>query len=444
MEENPCPPIEGFVDLLPDAVCVVDGKGNYVFVSAAFERIFGYKPAEVVGTRMLDLVAPEDRDRTARAARDIMAGNPKLNFENRYVRKDGSIVYIRWSARWSEPDQLRIAVAHDITERKQAELMQSALYSISEAAHAAEDLQALLQLVQGIIGRLIPATNFFVSVYDSDTDALDLKYQTSKTDEPAAVLASASAAFCEHIFQTGEPTLLVPDEPGTVPEHLRDVCKSKAVCWLGVPLQSSRDTIGALILTSYSGDCHYTEKDKALLQFVSTQIATSIERKQLQERLQYMAQYDKLTGLPNRGLLYDRLELALAKARREKQMLAALYMDLDNFKNVNDAHGHAAGDTLLREVGKRLRKCLRESDTVGRVGGDEFVVLVEDIARAECGLIVAKKIAEAISEPVELGGQDFCVRVSIGVAFYPENGTTVGQLLRYADDAMYAVKKSQL
>ena len=141
-----------FIDLLLDAVCVVDRRGFFVFVSAACERIFGYTQQELVGQPMIDFVFAPDRERTQRAADEIMQGEPKLNFENRYVRKDGQVVHILWTACWSEDYQMRIAVARDITERKQAESRQSALFAISEAAHAAEDLLELFKRVHQLVG----------------------------------------------------------------------------------------------------------------------------------------------------------------------------------------------------------------------------------------------------------------------------------------------------
>lgn len=132
MATNNSAPLASFIDLLLDAVCAVDVEGRFVFVSAACERIFGYTPDELVGRRMIELVHPADRARTLQAADRIMAGEPMPNFENRYLRKDGQVAHILWSARWSEVDQLRIAVARDITERKQAESRQAALYAISK------------------------------------------------------------------------------------------------------------------------------------------------------------------------------------------------------------------------------------------------------------------------------------------------------------------------
>lgn len=160
METNTYAALTGFVDLLLDAICVVDAQGRFVFVSAASERIFGYLPHELVGRKMIDLVHPEDRERTLAAANEIMAGQPNVGFENRYVRKDGQVVHIMWSARWSEVDHLRIAVARDVTERKRSESMRTALFRISEAAHVASDLPALFKDIHRVIGDLLPARSF--------------------------------------------------------------------------------------------------------------------------------------------------------------------------------------------------------------------------------------------------------------------------------------------
>src|SRR5512141_501035 len=161
-------PLSNVMDLLLDAICVVDTRGCFVFVSAACERIFGYTPEEMIGRPMIDFVLPEDRPRTLQQADDIVAGRPQPHFENRYVRKDGKVVHIMWSARWSEADQVRVAVARDVTERKRADSMQAALYAISEAAHWGEDLVTLFQQIHQILGGLLPAVNFFVALYDEN------------------------------------------------------------------------------------------------------------------------------------------------------------------------------------------------------------------------------------------------------------------------------------
>lgn len=441
METKTYTPLASFMDLLVDAVCVVDTDSRVVFVSAACERIFGYTPSEMVGKRMFDLVAPEDRERTMQSARAVAPGRPQLNFENRYIRKDGQVVHIMWSTRWSEADQLRIGVARDITERKQAEAMQAALYAISEAAHATEDLLALFQRIHQIIGELLSAANFSVALYDEEKDQLSFPYLVDQYHRTPAPPQPAAGTLCAEIIRTGLPLLLTLEAIAVLPAELRATIDSDALCWLGVPLKSHKGTIGVLVVKSYLGGVRYSEKDKELLQFVSTQVATAIERQQMYARLQHMAQYDQLTNLPNRGFLYDRLKIALARARREQGRLAVLYLDLDKFKQVNDRFGHAVGDLLLQEIANRLKQCVRKSDTVARLGGDEFVVLLESLQQPQYAALVAEKIRGALQPPVAIDGRSLSVLPSIGIALYPEQGDDAQALLKHADEAMYYAKK---
>jgi diguanylate cyclase (GGDEF)-like protein len=184
----------------------------------------------------------------------------------------------------------------------------------------------------------------------------------------------------------------------------------------------------------------YTEKDQELLQFVSTQVVTAIERKQLYARLHRMAQYDELTGLPNRACFRDRLGTALARVRRNGGRIALLYVDLDRFKQINDTYGHGGGDQLLRAVADRLTACVRDTDTVARLGGDEFVVLLESIVEPEDAQRVVEKVRSAFAQPLSITGHSLGIGMSIGIALYPEDGEAEMQLLKQADDRMYRMK----
>ena len=434
-------PLASYIDLLLDAVCAVDKQGRFVFVSAACERIFGYAPDELIGQPMIEMVHPADRQRTLDAAREIMDGEPKLNFENRYLRKDGRVVHILWSARWSEVDQLRIAVARDITDRKQAESRQAALYAISEAAHAAEDLLALFKRIHLIIGEWLPALNFSVALYDEHGARINFPYHVDDHEQQPEQPGTATGRLCAEVIRSGQPILLTPGQEGAPPGFEQLVAGQQAPCWLGVPLNSQKGTIGALIVKSVAGGQRYTEQDKEMLQFVCAQVATAIERKQLHARLQHMAQYDQLTQLPNRELLRDRLKASLTLARLDGGRMALLYVDLDRFKEVNDTHGHAVGDMLLQAVANRLKGCVRETDTVARIGGDEFVVLLHSIRAAEDADSVAAKIRVVLAQPLRLEGHSLHIQPSIGVAHFPEHGTEEEQLFRHADEAMYCAKR---
>ncbi|MEQ1525623.1 MAG: sensor domain-containing diguanylate cyclase [Gallionella sp.] len=165
-------------------------------------------------------------------------------------------------------------------------------------------------------------------------------------------------------------------------------------------------------------------------------------RKQTEEKIHRLAHYDALTDLPNRRLLTDRLQRAIAHAKRNKLSLALMFIDLDKFKAVNDAVGHDGGDLLLSAAAKRLQLCMRDSDTLSRMGGDEFIVLLPSIAATQDAVFVAEKILKALKEPFNISDQSHSVTASIGIAVFPEHGVNEKMLITRADAAMYLVKHS--
>jgi diguanylate cyclase (GGDEF)-like protein len=182
------------------------------------------------------------------------------------------------------------------------------------------------------------------------------------------------------------------------------------------------------------------EKDEFDTQRLARAIRFAIARERRVERLSRLAQIDELTGLANRTLFADRLERALAAARRHRTLVAVMIIDLNGFKAVNDALGHTAGDLLLRVVGERLRARVRETDTVARLGGDEFAVVLENLGRPEFAGLVARKLLDAIAPPITLDGREVSVTASIGAAVFPRDGMEGSLLLRHADAAMYRAK----
>jgi diguanylate cyclase (GGDEF)-like protein/PAS domain S-box-containing protein len=166
------------------------------------------------------------------------------------------------------------------------------------------------------------------------------------------------------------------------------------------------------------------------------------EEKQTQERIRYIGQYDLLTGLPNQALLEDRLRQVIANARRSKGQVVLLFTDLDCFKIVNDSLGHTMGDRLLQAVAKRLRGCLRESDTLSRRSGDDFVVILADLRHIEDAAHVAEKLLKSLSEPYDIDGYELHITASIGISTYPDDGQDMETLIRNADAAMYYAKQN--
>ena len=164
------------------------------------------------------------------------------------------------------------------------------------------------------------------------------------------------------------------------------------------------------------------------------------ERKQAEQQIEYQAYHDALTGLANRRLFQEHLSLALALAGRHNRLVAVLFLDLDHFKLVNDTLGHTTGDALLKLVAARLKGCVREGDTVARVGGDEFTIVLQEVEKKEDAAAVAQKVLHAIAEPIDLSDQRFYVTTSVGITTFPDDGDDAETLLKNADNAMYRAK----
>jgi len=271
------------IHLMLDTVFVVDSENQIVFVSHACEALLGYRAEELTGTTITDYMHPDDLEATRASITRVMNGRPHLDFRNRYIRKDGGIVYILWSARWYEEEGGRIGVARDVTALRQAE-----------------------------------------------------------------------------------------------------------------------------------------------------------------EELRHLAHHDPLTGLTNRSLFYDRLESALHAARRHQSGLALLFLDLNDFKMINDVHGHGMGDRVICSVARRLEGCVRDMDTVARMGGDEFTVLLTDIQSADAVASKVEQILAVLAEPLGADLEGIAPSCSIGVACYPADGEDADTLLSHADSDMYRIKRCHL
>lgn len=417
------PDLSGLLDLLLDMVCAVAPDGTFSYVSAACEQLLGYTREEMQGRLMLDFVHPDDRQRTLDAARHVAAGQQQSGFENRYLHKDGRVVHLMWTARWSGRDLLRVAVARDITARKRSENLQTALYRISEAVHRSGDVAALCAEVHQSLALLLPASGCCVVLADAGGERhapYCARAASPAGESPAAVPQALAEAVWSKVQQQGEA---LPAEG-----------------WLGVPLRNETRVIGVLAVQSGAGAAPYTRQDAELLQIVASQVAAAIERKRFYERQEYLALHDPLTGLPNRRLFDDRLHEALKRGRRNGTRFALLYLDLDRFKQVNDALGHAAGDQLLQQVAERLLQRVRGSDTVARLGGDEFVLLLEGLGTDDVLPLLCDKVRTAFAQPFRLDAGELLVTPSIGLALYPDDGSDGPALLAHADGHMYGAK----
>lgn len=271
--------LSDIIELLLDAVCVVDAKGTLLFTNPAFETTFGYAPEEAINRNMLDFVYPEDRAKTINAINQIVVNDQHPRFENRWVRKDGRVVHVLWSVYWSKEKQVRVAIAYDITEQKK-----------------------------------------------------------------------------------------------------------------------------------------------------------------LEQKLIYMAGHDPLTDLPNRSFLTTQLEESLSIANTISTVIAVLFIDIDGFKQVNDIHGHGAGDKLLKTIAMRIRHVLKKEDSVGRLGGDEFVVILNSIKHKKDVIEMVDELITEICQPLIYNDAELIYSPSIGAVLFPEHYGDAEYLIQCADKAMYKAK----
>jgi len=217
-------------------------------------------------------------------------------------------------------------------------------------------------------------------------------------------------------------------------------------------MQAANPTIPIIVLSGVSdqtlalqavqhGAQDYLVKGHGQSELLVRSIRYAIERKRAEERLTFLAQYDQLTGLVNRTLFRDRLVQAMARSKRLQQPLGLMLLDLDRFKAVNDTLGHAVGDQLLKAVAGRLQDCVREVDTVARMGGDEFTIILEGLSCEQDIAVVARRITASLGKPFHLQEHHASIGVSIGITVYPSDDHEIDDLLKHADAAMYRAKQ---
>jgi diguanylate cyclase (GGDEF)-like protein len=238
--------------------------------------------------------------------------------------------------------------------------------------------------------------------------------------------------------------LLLPDSQGMdTLSRIQSVTQDIPVIVL-----SNHDDESFAVKTVQMGAQDYLVKERVDRNVLARAIRYAIERHQMikkleqaQGELQKIARYDSLTGLSNRNFFYEQLDKLIERVRRENKLMAVMFLDLDNFKPVNDEHGHSVGDLLLQSVAKRITSCLRKNDIAARLGGDEFIIAYDTSGNEESLAIAAQRIIEVISDVYILSGQELKISASIGVSVYPKDGVDMDVLIKNADTAMYSTKE---
>ena len=429
----------------PEALAYTDMDGIVLEVNKRFEELFGYELEEMRG-KHIEKVLTNWRTQILGSDRAF------TDLELIAKKKNNKLIHVSVSVTLNQVNEQatgKIFLLNDITNRKANEAVNNVLYNISRAANSDISLKQLYPVIREELSTIIDTTNFYIALFDEEKNKLYFPYyadETGERDENFVISKySDSNNIFYYIFKTGESLLLNYNKykkliaRGDFVSY--DVITNKQI-WLGVPLKVENKIIGSMVLQSYTDPELYSQKDIKLMEFVSQQIATAIERKQAEEKLKFLSLYDPLTKLPNRVLFYDRMRQEIAYAKREQKKFALMFLDLDNIKKVNDKFGHDIGDQLLQEVAKKFNKLLREADTICRLGGDEFIILLPRLKQPrENAVDVARKILHSLGEPFLIKDNQIYVNTSIGIALYPDDGEKEEVLIKSADKAMYAAKK---
>ncbi|WP_412972577.1 EAL domain-containing protein [Glaciecola sp. MF2-115] len=344
-----------------------------------------------------------------------------------------------------------------VNKLEQSSKIQDALFEIAELIFETENMSEFYEQLHTKISSLTFAKNFYIALSTSDGKAFTIPYCVDEVDDVAdnetTIMIDDPPSITGYVLHNNEPLLVYKqDISRLIEDKVIYVKGSLPEAWLGVPF-GNESLRGIVVVQSYNGKFVFTEKDKLLLSFVAKHIRNAIERMQARSELTNLALHDPLTQLPNRILFNDRLKRALVDLdRRQQHIVALLFLDLDKFKFVNDKYGHFIGDQLLKICAERLNECVRESDTICRQGGDEFVVLLVNVRNEQNIHDIANKIARAISEPIIIEDKELNVSTSIGVTFCKAEGhagqknkskkTTPEKMFLEADEAMYQAKEN--
>jgi len=394
--------------------CRNDAPWTMIFVSQGSQGLCGYSAADLVDDNGISwdrITHPDDRLRVRRCIDNAVAGMGRFTVHYRIRTAAGHLKWVIERGVAVPDEQGEIVVEgfiEDITAQKavlealeQAELRYRSIFENAS--------EGIFQSTRD--GRYLAANPALARIYGYDS-ASELVADLADIERRLYVEGGRREVFCQLMEQQGE-VLNFESEV-----YRRDGTR----IWISENAHVVRGASGEFIC--YEGT----------VQDIS-------ERKHYQQQLERQANHDLLTGLPNRILLNDRIEQGLARAARLGYYLTLVFIDLDNFKFINDGLGHVAGDELLKSIAARLAGSLRSSDTVARVGGDEFVLVLSDHYRISTVISLLERVLNEIRRPVMLAGREFQVGASLGVAMFPDDGEDAQSLLKHADIAMYAAKK---
>lgn len=397
---------------LPDVTWTSSENGQTTYISQNVESVYGYTPEEIC-TRGEELwfgrIHPEDVERVSRGFQNLFSKNESFDAEYRIQHKNGEWIWVHDRALRTHTDKgVRYAdgVFSDVTARKRAELA------------------------------LIGSEKRYRSLFENNLSAVFRAAAGGKIlDCNPALVAMLGYGSREELLQRSAADILY--DPGEERALLGQLAREASLSNYEIRLKRKD---GAPVWALHNVALLQSEDGQpAVIEGTAFDIS---RRRRAEEELRHLAYYDAVTGLPNRTLLEDRLSKAMAAARRRKEKLALLFLDLDHFKVINDSLGHATGDRVLNEVATRLKKWSRDQDTVARLGGDEFVIVVNGVKEIGDVAVAARRVLDAMTAEARIEGRSLSIGCSLGISIFPDHGTDAVALLKNADAAMYSAKEN--
>ncbi|MEP6563920.1 MAG: EAL domain-containing protein [Mesorhizobium sp.] len=445
--------LQALIDWVPDYLWVKDTESRFVVVNSALATDSGRdKTSDMIGLTDFDLHPPEVAQKFRQVEERVLrSGQPMIDEEEFVVDASGNG---KWLSSTKVPLRNRkneifglVGIAHDITARKQADVLRTGQAQILEMIATSAPLEEVLDRLMRFVEAQLKG--IFGSVLLLDKDGIHLRHGAAPSLAKVYTSAIDGAAIGPKVGSCGtaiyrrEPVIVTDIQQDPLWDDYRDLAAPHGYrsCWSTPILSHQGVVLGAFAMYSMTVR-EPTAAESRLIEFTTHIAGIAIERKLAEDQIHFMANHDVLTGLPNRALLEDRLSQAVLYAQLYDRWVTVVFIDLDNFKLVNDTLGHNAGDELLKTVASRMVDCVKATDTVVRLGGDEFViVLFDQPANVDLVSEALQTIRDAIAEPVHIGEHRLRTTASIGIANYPKDGVSPDTLLANADAAMYRAKE---
>ncbi len=425
----------------PEALVYLDEKGNILNANPYFSELFGYTLEEIKGRRIYDgMIHPLNKIEEGKGLVKMALSKGYLNHETIRKKKDGTLFPVSISASNIVIDgeiKGTLGTYINITKRKQNEKLHAVLYNISKAANSPISLGQLYKTIHQELSTIIDTTNFYIALVDETEDKIFFPYNIDSAKPIHLPRTIHHNSLVAQVIRTGESIFVNQEmiKGKKFTEEFKEWFGMLRKVWLGTPLKIEDKVIGGMAVQSYTNPELYSEGDIKLLEFVSSQVATAIERKRTEERIKHLSFHDSLTGLYNRAYFEEELK-RLNNPRYYP--LSIISLDVNGLKVVNDTFGHGQGDKLLQHLASLLTSISRKGDIIARVGGDEFAIILPSIS-SQATLDFCERIRKVcLKDDIEPA----YLRVNLALGYVTQEGEykDINSLLEEADRNMYQDK----